>query len=100
MKDQEFDAKDIRMPQNGELFAVVISEMGGARMLCHCQDGKERVCRIPGRMKSKFWVKEGDLVLVKPWDVQGDERGDIVWQYKAIEVQYLKDKGILEGLPI
>ncbi len=92
--------KDIKMPSNGELFAIVISELGAARMVCYCEDGKERVCRIPGRMKSKFWVKEGDLVLVKPWEVQGDERGDIVWQYKKLEVEYLKSKGLLKNLPI
>ncbi|MCS7122550.1 MAG: translation initiation factor eIF-1A [Candidatus Micrarchaeota archaeon] len=97
---EEFDAKRIKMPEGNEMFAVVISEVGGARMLCYCIDGKERICRVPGRMKSKFWIKEGDLVLVKPWDVQGDERGDIVWQYRAIEVQYLKDRGLLNGLPI
>lgn len=97
---EELDFKDIRLPQEGELFAIVISELGATRMMCYCQDGKERICRIPGRLKSKFWVKEGDLVLVKPWEVQSDERGDIVWQYKKLEVALLKEKGLLKDLPI
>ena len=84
--------KTIRLPKKkeNELFGVVISELGGARMQCICEDGKERVCRIPGRLKRKIWVKEGDIVIVKPWEIEGDKRGDIIWRYRKLEVEWLK----------
>jgi len=28
-------------------------------------------------MKRKVWIKEGDVVLVSPWDFQSDARGDV-----------------------
>ena len=28
--------------------------------------------------------KEGDTVIVRPWVVQTDERGDIIWRYSIM----------------
>ena len=61
-----------------------------------CQDGKTRICRIPGKLRSKLWVKEGDVVLVKPWPIQGDERGDVIHQYTKAQIEWLRKKGILK----
>ena len=88
----------VRLPKEGELFAVVTSELGGARFSCLCEDGKERVCRVPGRLKRFVWVREGDYVLVVPWEIEGDKRGDIVWRYKKLEVEWLRSKGYLKDL--
>ena len=98
--EEGFDSSKIRLPkkEEGELFAYVVAELGGARMLCYCEDGKERKCRVPGRFRSKLWVKEGDYVIVKPWEIEGDKHGDIVWRYRPIEVQWLKEKGYLKDL--
>ena len=88
----------IRLPRKsqGEMLAVVIAELGGARMQCFCEDGRERICRVPGRLRRKVWVKEGDVVIVKPWDIEGDKRGDILWRYKKLEVNWLREKGKLD----
>ncbi|MGB9719302.1 MAG: translation initiation factor eIF-1A [Candidatus Anstonellales archaeon] len=85
----------IRFPRGKEIFGVVVSALGGARMMCVCADGKERVCRVPGRLKKHIWVKEGDVVLVEPWQIEGDKKGDIVWRYKPIEGKWLKEKGYI-----
>ena len=37
-----------------------------------------------------FWIKEGDVVIVKPWVVEGDERGDIMWRYSQMDIGKLK----------
>lgn len=86
------------LPQKGELFAIVTSELGGARFNCLCSDKKERVCRVPGRLKRDLWIKEGDYVIVKPWDVESDKKGDIVYRYRPLEVELLKKKGFLKEL--
>ncbi len=85
----------IKFPRGKEIFGVVVSALGGARMMCICADGKERVCRVPGRLRKHIWVKEGDTVLVEPWPVEGDKKGDIVWRYKPIEARWLKEKGYI-----
>ena len=90
----------VKMPKQreGEMFAVVMAELGGARFSCYCEDGKERVCRIPGRLKRKVWVREGDYVIVKPWDIEGDKKGDILWRYRPLEVEWLKNRNYLKDL--
>ena len=56
------------------------------------------MCSIPGRLRRAFWIKEGDVVIVKPWIVQSDERGDLVWRYSQMDMNKLRDRNILKGL--
>ena len=87
-----------RMPKGKEVIGYVEELLGAKRMYVECTDGKRRLCRVPGRAKRRVWVREGDYVLVEPWPIQGDERGDIIWKYKPHQVEYLKRKGMLKGL--
>jgi translation initiation factor 1A len=63
-----------------------------------CLDGKTRICRIPGRLKRRLWVREGDIVIVQPWEYQGDEKGDIIDKYSRTQTNYIKKKGYLKQL--
>ena len=46
---------------------------------------KHRLSRIPGKMKKRIWIREGDVVLIKPWDFQSDEKADVIWRYTRTE---------------
>ncbi|MEM0200950.1 MAG: translation initiation factor eIF-1A [Candidatus Micrarchaeaceae archaeon] len=81
------------LPRNGELLGVVTRSLGATNFIVFCSDKNERTCSIPGRLKRRFWIKEGDVVLVKPWVVQTNERGDIVWRYSVMDKSLLKQKG-------
>ncbi len=81
------------LPQNTEVIGTVLKGLGASNFSVACSDDHERVCTIPGRLKRRFWVKENDLVLVKPWVVQSDVRGDIVWRYSIMDKDSLKNKG-------
>jgi translation initiation factor 1A len=83
----------VRIPKKGEILGLVIGMMGASRLLVACTDGKERLCRIPGKIKRRIWVKEGDVVIVEPWEIEGDKRGDIVWRYTKIQSDWLREKG-------
>ena len=48
-------------------------------------------------MKKRVWIREGDIVLVAPWDFQ-DDRADIVWRYSRGQARWLEDNGYLEGI--
>ncbi|RME79930.1 MAG: translation initiation factor eIF-1A [Methanobacteriota archaeon] len=100
MSEEEQQELRVRLPKKGkgELFGVVTAELGGARFACLCSDGKERICRVPGRFRRKVWVREGNYVIVVPWSVEGDKRGDIVWRYKKLEVEWLNARGYLKEL--
>jgi translation initiation factor 1A len=60
-----------------------------------CQDGQMRICRVRGKMKKRVWVREGDVVLISPWDFQSDEKGDIIFRYTSNQAYMLRDKGYL-----
>ena len=89
----------VRTPRANEKqqFGIVLAELGGTRFLCLCDDGKERICRVPGRLKRKVWIHEGNYVILIPWEIEGDKKGDIVWRYKPLEVEWLKKKGYLKN---
>ncbi len=86
------------VPKGKEIFGIVEQRVGGSRMIVRCMDGKTRNCRIPGRLKKKLWVREGDLVIVEPWEFTGDEKGDVILKYRRNQVEYLKQKGYLKNL--
>lgn len=86
----------VRLPRREEILGVVTGVVGGGRMTVLCNDGKERMCRIPGKLKKRMWVKEGDAVAMIPWSIEGDKKGDIAWRYHPNEKRWLVEKGYLK----
>ena len=58
--------------KKGEMFGLVEKLSGASRLSVMCEDGFTRNSRIPGKMKKRMWIREGDLVIVKPWEFQKD----------------------------
>ncbi|MCL5239653.1 MAG: translation initiation factor IF-1A [Candidatus Marsarchaeota archaeon] len=85
---------ELKLPQPGETVGLVVQVMGASKFKIRCSDSFERICSIPGRLRRRFWIKENDLVLIKPWVVQSNERGDIVWRYSIGDRDRLRDKGV------
>ncbi len=79
---------------NGEMYGIVDKMLGAARMVVMCEDGKSRQARVPGKIKKRVWIKEGDLVIVKPWSFQ-DEKADIVYRYSQTQASYLSRNKML-----
>ena len=103
MPKEEFDEQPqvirVRIPQGKELLGIVQQHFGGSRMRILCLDGKERVCRIPGRLRRALWVRESDVVIVEPWELGGDKKGDVVYKYKGkAEVDFMSKKGYLKNI--
>lgn len=88
----------IKLPRGKECFGIVQQRLGGSRMNVICLDGNKRICRIPGRLKRHLWVREGDIVIVEPWELGGDNKGDIVYKYRPVQVDFLKRKGYLKKI--
>lgn len=86
------------MPNPGEVIGKVVRIAGATKFFVKCVDDKERLCSIPGRLRRAFWIKENDMVIVKPWIVQTDERGDIIWRYSVLDINRLKDRGLVKNL--
>ncbi len=89
----------VRLPQKNEVLGIVQQRLGGSRMRVLCLDGKERICRIPGRLRRALWVRENNVVIVQPWELGGDQKGDIIYKYRGkAEVDFLRKKGYLKSL--
>jgi len=88
----------VRLPERNETICIVTSMLGGGRLEAKCEDGFTRICRIPGKIKKKVWIKPGYLILVKPWDVQKEERADVIFLYSKAQVFWLKKRGFLKNL--
>jgi len=83
---------DLRMPEEDEVFAVVMEMLGANRVKVRCMDGVTRTARIPGRMQKRVWIREDDVVLIEPWDWQ-DEKADIAYRYEKNEADQLREEG-------
>ena len=91
----EKNLRQMLYPSENDVLGVVQKLLGFDRVLVKCQDGYTRTCRIRGKMKRRTWIREGDIVLVSPWDFQSDERGEIFHRYTQSQVDDLRRKGIL-----
>jgi len=95
-RESNGDELKVRIPREGEVLGIVTQMLGANHLRVICQDGYERTCRIPGKLRKRRWIKEGDVVLVKPWVVQTDERGDVIWRYSQTEANWLRRRGFLK----
>ncbi|HEV8289439.1 MAG TPA: translation initiation factor eIF-1A [Candidatus Norongarragalinales archaeon] len=86
----------LRIPKPGEIIGLVTELHGGARMKVQCSDGKERMARVPGKIKRFIWVKTNDVVICEPWDVEPDTKCDIVYRYTAAQANNLASRGLLK----
>src|SRR3989338_3839548 len=88
----------IKLPRGKQVIGIVEQRLGGSRMRVKCLDAKTRICRIPGRLKRTLWVREGDVIIVEPWEFGGEDKGYVVYKYRKSQVQFLKTKGYLNTL--
>ena len=91
----------LRMPYRDqlEMFAVVTKLHGTDQILAMCEDGKERHVRIPGKLKKKVWIREGDVIIVRLWDFQ-PIKADVVWRFLPLQTEKLRRMGLLKNLPV
>jgi translation initiation factor 1A len=92
----ESEIKQTRIPGKGEVVGIIVQQLGFDRVTVKCNDGFTRLGRIPGRMKKRVWLRDGDVVLVAPWDFQYEKRGDVVWRYTRAQAEWLKNRGYLK----
>lgn len=91
----EAQIHELVLPAKTDVLGVAIKMLGYDRILVKCQDGHERLCRIRGKMKRRVWIREGDIVLVSPWDFQSDQKGDLIWRYTKAQAEMLRKRGFL-----
>ncbi len=78
----------------GEVFGIASQLLGAARIRVMCEDNVSRMGRITGKMKKKMWIREGDLLIIRPWGFQ-EGKADILFRYSRTQAQYLSRRNLL-----
>jgi translation initiation factor 1A len=68
--------------------------LGANHISVRCADGITRLGRIKVKIKTRLWIREGDLLIVVPWSFQ-DEKCDIFYRYTRPQVDWLQRNGHL-----
>jgi translation initiation factor 1A len=91
--------KKIRTPFRKELemYGKVIQLMGSNQVKIACEDGKDRICRIPGKLFKHVWLKANDIVIIRLWDFQ-PTKADVIWRYQGFQKNALEKRGELTKL--
>jgi len=87
----------VRLPREKEVLGILDQRVGASRMIVRCLDGKSRNCRVPGRLRRRLWLREGDVILVLPWEFD-NEKGDVIFKYNPSQIAWLKRKGYLKDI--
>lgn len=88
--------KKVPLPDGKKVIGIIDELVGWAHARVRCFDGKTRICRVPKRISKRIWLKRGEYVLVDPWEIEGDKKGDIIHIYSKTEVEWLRKHGYLE----
>ncbi len=97
---EEIEISRIKLPRPPELLCVVEEMVGGDRMRAKCDDGRTRICRIPGKLRKRVWIRTGDLILAEPWKVQSNERANVTFRYTPTQAGWLRRKGYTKNISV
>lgn len=85
----------VRLPRRDEILGEIIEILGASRFKVMCKDGNTRICRIPGKFRKRVNVRPGDIAIIKPWSVEADAKGDIVWIYNKTQANWIRNRGYI-----
>lgn len=84
----------VKLPRGREVIGIISQRCGASRMFVSCMDGKTRNCRVPGSKRRGLWLREGDAIIIEPWEFD-DDKGDVLFKYTPNQVTKLKQMGKL-----
>ena len=88
----------VPLPKGNQVLGIVETRLGFGKSRIICTDGKIRICKVPGHLKRALWVRPDNIVLVEPWEAEGDKKGNIVYRYNDNQVIWLKKRGFLKSM--
>ncbi len=85
-----------KLPRGKEVIGIIEERLGGNKMRVNCLDGKSRICRVPGRLKRKLWLRPQDTIIIEPWELD-NTKGDVLFKYPSNQIEWLKRNNYLES---
>ncbi|HIP66670.1 MAG TPA: translation initiation factor IF-1A [Candidatus Nanopusillus sp.] len=90
------DTTKVPIPEGKQVIGIIEELVGWAHAKVRCFDGKTRICRVPKKLSRRIWLRRGDYVLVDPWEISGDKKGDIIYIYSPTEIEWLQKHGYIK----
>jgi translation initiation factor 1A len=96
LTDENLAQVRFRLPDRrvGELFGIANKLLGASRIEVVCEDGKTRMGRIPGKLRKRMWIREGDLLIIAPWEFQ-DDKSDIRYRFTKTQAVAMSRRKLL-----
>ena len=93
MESTEEDVTRVRLPniKENEMFGIADQLLGASKIRVMCEDGQSRMGRIPGKIKKRMWIREGDLLIISIWDFQPD-KCDVRFRYTKTQASNLSKR--------
>jgi len=85
----------VRLPRRGEVLGEIEAILGASRLIVSCKDGKKRLCRIPGKFRKRIKIFVGSVLIITPWEIEPDEKGDVRWIYTRTQANWLRKRGYI-----
>jgi translation initiation factor 1A len=73
------------------MFGIADQLLGASKIRVMCEDGQSRVGRIPGKIKKRMWIREGDLLIISVWDFE-PSKCDVRFRYTKTQAMNLSKK--------
>lgn len=86
----------VRLPRGNEVLGEIEEMLGASRFRVNCNDGHTRMCRIPGKFRKRINIRIGYVVIIKPWSIESDEKGDVIWVYNRTQANWIRSRGYLK----
>ena len=93
--EEEPKIQRAKLPRGREVIGIIEQRFGGNKMNVNCLDGKNRNCRVPGRLKRKLWLRPNDVVIIEPWELD-ETKGDVIFKYNKSQIMWLRKNNYLE----
>jgi translation initiation factor 1A len=89
---ERFGNAELVLKDEMQTYGMVLRALGDRRFQCKCSDGRERTCKICGKLRRRLSVQLHDILLIS---LRPDEenKADIIQKYQPEEVHELKKLG-------
>ena len=84
--------RELIFAEDGQAYAYVTDARGDGRYTVFCNDLRERIAILRGKMWKRCWIRRCDVILVTLRDYQ-DGKCDIVHKYNGEEILRLMSVG-------
>ncbi len=93
-REEKREEMPLPSEDEGTMLCVIQRNIGAGFLEVYCTDNEVYKARIPGKMRRRVWMREGDVVLFLPWGTP-DRKGEVVYRYERDEVKKLIEMGLI-----